>query len=709
MPTRPLTTRRLLAALLFAGAAPAVRAAAATEPVTVAFTGGAVVVDRSPFALRVDDARGRTALASVRGVSAHGDSLYAPLALTLGDEPGVRYPALPGQPDPNPTDPPPAARYAAREVVAVTGGDKAARITLATDSPAGHTIVLEVSAGVRGSVRVVASAEPPDGVVAVAAAFRSGPDEAFHGFGGRRESTDLRGHTFLNWVLDYRYPDVNTAYYYVLPVLVSSAGYGLLLEQHENARWRLASDAPDAWQVAAAASSLHLVVVPGAPAQAQRVLSGLAGRHRVPPAWSIGPTLSRTIKVPGHTPETYQRAIEDDVHHIAHEGLPISAYAFEGWEPLPEAFVRRTIARLRRLGVHALLYIRSFVSDDFAGTEASGRFDEAIANGWVARTADGSPYLFPSPFFTSGAVIDFTNDAARAWWMGRVAHMLALGADGFMSDFGEQVLPDMVFADGSTGVTMHNRFPVLQSEATRAAFDRFVRRHPGRHPFFFSRAGYTGSAASDDAAFPGDETSDWSRTTGLPSIVPDMLNRAIAGAWGFTTDIPGYLDVTLRSPTKELYLRWSEAAALTPFFRVHNSPLTGVRMPWSYDEETKATWARMARLHLAARPLILALWRNAVRTGVPVVRPLWYADAQAEHDPHNDDEWLLGPDVLVAPVLAEGAVEREVRLPQGCWRLHGRGPTLRGGRTLTVPAPLTDLVWFVRCGRRPGRLARAPG
>src|SRR5204862_277196 len=141
---------------------------------------------------------------------------------------------------------------------------------------------------------------------------------------------------------------------------------------------------------------------------------------------------------------------------------------------------------------------------------------------------------------------------------------------------------------------------------------------------FFTRAGYSGTpgaAASESANFPGDETTDWSRSAGLASQTPDMLNRAIGGAYGFTTDIGGYFDVGPYQPTtKELFIRWAEWAALSPLFRLHGSLNAGVHTPWSYDHQTLQVYKRLSRLHLRARPLILRLWQRAHRTGIPITR-----------------------------------------------------------------------------------------
>jgi len=442
---------------------------------------------------------------------------------------------------------------------------------------------------------------------------------------------------------------------------------------------------------------MRLVVSPRDAAGAIGALTAITGRHRRPPAWSTGPTISRAVQPTKSTTE-YQQAIADDLDHLQKDGLPVTAYCFEGWALLPASFVESAIASLAAGGLHACLYIRSFVAQDLAGTQPPGDYDEAVAKGYVAMTDKGEPYLAPGPFPGSPlAVIDFTSPEARAWWKGKVRAMLDLGADGFMDDFGEQVLPDMVFADGTTGRETHNRYPTLQHQATREAIDEYVQDHPGREIYFFGRAGYTGSAAHENATFPGDELNDFSKGAGLPSIIPDMLNRAVGGAYGFTTDIAGYGDFKYASATKELYVRWSEAAALTPFFRVHNGPLVGPKMPWSYDAETEEAWKAMADLHQSVQPDLMKAWDEALATGMPVVRPLWLADAASATTPHNDDEWLLGPDLLAAPVVEEGATEREVWIPSGCWQAKGEGEMVTGPRGITVAAPLGELPWYRRC------------
>jgi alpha-D-xyloside xylohydrolase len=302
-------------------------------------------------------------------------------------------------------------------------------------------------------------------------------------------------------------------------------------------------------------------------------------------------------------------------------------------------------------------------------------------------------------------MIDFTNPAAVRWWQERIREALELGAEGFMQDFGEQVQTDMVFANGETGRSMHNRYPILFHRATREFVETYMRAHPGREIAFYTRAGYSGTpgaAAYESANFPGDETTDWSRSSGLASLTTDMLNRAVGGAFGYMTDIGGYFDIGPYEPTtKELFIRWAEWAALSPHFRLHGSVGAGTHMPWYFDDETVRIYRELSVLHRNAGSLIRRLWAEGVRTGIPPTRPLWLqfpGDAEAAR---QDQEWMLGPDVLVAPVVTQRATGRDVYFPRGCWEHPESGLRVSGPRRQRVAAGLDELPYFFRCGTRP--------
>lgn len=700
-------------------------------------TGGAIV-HRSPLQIEFIDSHRRVILSERRAVShslrlrpppdplapTYGpplqSTLFAPLEFTVGSETdiaqskgtwagnllssvraGTVYSAL-------------LVRSAHR----IPGG---ARLIVSTTDPSGRILVVTVTADVTGTIHVSASPSPGRGVAGIGDSFASGRDEQFHGLGGRHLGLSQRGASFYNWSEEENinaaafkvpgsaggtllYPNGPQAAYYPQASFISSRPYGFLLDRPELVRFRLDSDRPDAWQADVAAKTLDYLVAPGSAPQAIAALTATTGRQPVPPAWALAPSLDRETQL-GEKPPAYLAQVHQDLIDIPRYHLPIRAYRIEGWGALPTATVRGLIGAFRHRGIHPLVYFRPFVAQDAAGTEASGAFAYAVSHRLVARTRSGAPYMFGDSFGGNAVLIDFTNPAAVRWWRSRITAVLGLGADGFMQDFGEEVLPGMRFHDGETGLQMHNRYPTLYARATRQVLDRYQREHPRRSFFFYTRAGYTGrpgSAAYENGNFAGDETTDWTRSSGLQSVIPDMLNRAIGGAYGYTTDIGGYFDLFAPKPTtKELLLRWAELAVFTPFYRLHGSLLNGTHTPWRYDAETVRIYNRLSLLHERAAPLIYRLWRQAERTGVPPTRPLWLVNPHDPRAARQNQEWLLGSNLLVAPVVTQGAGARTVYFPAGCWRSPVSGETFRGTLSATVTAPLAALPYFERCGTRP--------
>ena len=418
--------------------------------------------------------------------------------------------------------------------------------------------------------------------------------------------------------------------------------------------------------------------------------------------------MDRLVKNFGETEADYESNLRADMRNLRRYRIPIRAYRIEGWgfpggnhglaihtftNPALQAEVIRT---LRRRHIHPLAYLRPWVEPDSA----------PVQKGWVATHEDGSSYLTTGTTGQQIALIDFTNPAAVRYWKHQVRQIFDLGFDGFMQDFGEEVLSGMHFHDGQTGVTMHNRYLTLYHKATREEIERYQRLHPRRTLWFFTRAGYSGrpgATAYEGGNFPGDETTDWTRSSGLASSTPDMLNRAIGGAYGFGTDIGGYFDLTTPPTTKELFIRWAEWAAFSPIYRLHGAGPSGTHAPWTFDSQTVRIYRRLSKLHMRAAPLIMRLWRRAEATGVPPTRPLWLADPSDRRARQADQEWMLGPDLLVAPVVSEGATSRRVYFPSGCWKAGGASKRYGGRSSAEVAAPLSKLPYFERCGAHPFR------
>jgi sulfoquinovosidase len=134
---------------------------------------------------------------------------------------------------------------------------------------------------------------------------------------------------------------------------------------------------------------------------------------------------------------------------------------------------------------------------------------------------------------------------------------------------------------------------------------------------------------------------------------------------------------------------------------LHGGPVLGQKFPWSFDGKAARIYRNTLRLHRAAEPYIMKLWRKAKRTGMPIARPLWLAYPRMAGAHQIDQEYLLGPNVFVAPVVTEGVKTREVVFPPGCWRDPVTGARFKGSTTKTVQAPINRPVYFFKCGTTP--------
>ncbi len=722
--------------------------------IVVAGTGASAIITRSPFRLSIQRASGQAALAEVPntsplpalqppsvyptpigGAPEPGSPLYAPLSFLVGTAITTQWGGgslfFQGNEQAGLVT---GIQYSARDVLSAQPDGAGVSLTISTDDPTGRKLLVTVTPGPHGTIEVSATPTPGAGVAFMADSFASDPTEAFHGFGGRHNAVNQHGNDFYSWIEeenssgvpggqsienaaagepDYMFPNGPEAAYTAQALFYSSHPYGFLLNQPQFARWRMDSDRTDAWQVDVYGDTLDYIVAPGTATQAVKSITAISGRERVPPAWAIGPEIDRATNA--STPQTSAQAeaqISSDLAAIKHDRLTVDAYRPETWTLLSAAQQQLFVTQLRRQRIHLVRYFRAFVASPSGGLEPDGDYAYAIAHHLVAMNANGSPAIFSSAYQNGkAALLDFTNPATVQWWRGQIDQALNQGADGFMQDFGEQVDSDWRFYDGQTGTSMHNGYPIIYDRVTREIISQYMRRHPGRQIFFFTRAGYSGepgSAAYENAEFLGDNTTTWDAASGIASVVPDMLNRSVGGAFGPDTDIGGYLDLLSPPTTPELFDRWAELAALTPFYRVHNSGQTGTNMPWALGAQTLQIYEAMARLHISADPLILKLWKQADRTGIPIMRPLWLAYAGDPAAASEDEEWTLGPDVLVAPVVTQGAATENVVFPPGCWTSPTTHGVYHGPTTETVSAPLTTLPYYIACGSHPFAAPKSP-
>jgi len=643
-----------------------------TDADTIAVTLGelTVRVEREPLRVTVLDARERV----IWQAAGSDDGAVGPFELT--DRSGTR-----------------SSLTRVREFTRLDDG---VRLVVETDAPDGRTATLELR-GVGGrAVRIGIAPSDADAVTRVGGAVVAEPDERFLGFGERFDGVDQRGRVVRTWAEDRRDVRFGAATYAPIPWFISSRGYGMLVESDARSTFDVASAQADRllWQIERPSVSL-LVAAGAGPREILQDLVRLdgVGRPPLPPIWAFGVWKTAV----GGSAQVLR-----DAARIRSERLPVSGLlvydvtddrSLLGWGAVeyggrstgPYANPRDLTDRLHALGFKVLGYKNPDVPH---GSDVPAEL--------LVRDRAGNSYLHPHHRV---GWVDFTNQAAVEWWGGLWRRILGqsggeLGFDGAMLDLGELVPVDARYADGTDGIETHNRYLGLYA---RASFEA-ARAVRGDDAVLFARSASLGARPFQSLQWPGDQTISWDQE-GIRGVLPAALSLGLSGFPYWHPEVGGYAGVGLpRRSERELWLRWLQLGALSPLLRDNYGDHQGEPVEVWSDKETIEAFRRYAGLHTSLVPYLYTQARIASETGLPIVRHLAFA---APDDPRAwgvEDTYTLGDDLLVAPVLEEGARLRTVFLPAGAWVDWWTGRAWEGGQIVTVEAPLDRIPLFVRSG-----------
>lgn len=530
-------------------------------------------------------------------------------------------------------------------------------------------------------------------------------DEAEHvtALGEKTGRLDRRGRRLTMWNSDVwavaggSFPPDTDPLYQSIPFFVSVRGAvasGTYVDNTFRTTFDVGRTAPNELRVAVAGGELGYWFFAG-PSVRDVIerYTRVTGRPPLPPRWALGYHQSRW----SYAPERELRDVARELRSrdIPCDGLWLDIDHMEGfrsftWDRAAFPDPARTLADLARDGFHSVAIIDPGLKRD----DAWALYREGVAGGHFATRPDGSVFhgrVWPG----DAAFPDFTRPATRAWWEGLMGSSAREGLAGAWIDMNEPTafdapgVPEDVRADGEGMATdhreAHNVYGLLMAKATR---EGLLRAAPDRRPFVLTRAGFAG-VQRHAAVWTGDTMSTWEHL----ALVPAMLSGMGLSGVGFVgSDAGGYSG----SPSPELFLRWVQVAALSPFFRNHVQTMTPRQEPWSFGPEVERAVRDVVRLRYSLLPYLYAVFREASETGAPVLRPLVY---EFQDDPAafaHDDTFLLGPHLLVAPVLLRDNATRVVHLPAGTWTNLFAPRTIVGPRDLEVDAPRDAIPVFVR-------------
>jgi hypothetical protein len=488
--------------------------------------------------------------------------------------------------------------------------------------------------------------------------------EALWGFGERFDSLNMRGRTMETWIVD-AWGGGNRSYI-CAPFFISSAGYGLFVNCTGKVKFDCGATKRDELRIEVPETGLDVFVFHGTPREILAAYTKLVGRPEMVPDWVFEPWISRN---------SYLSEYEVDrvIDKMETHGLKASAVVLEGWaeglqnfrfEPRRYPNTEQWIGKLHGRGYHVVCWETPSLWD------SASTYLDAKTNGFLVLKPDGSELRID--WLENAVKIDFRKQAAREWWQRLHNPLIDMGVDGFKTDGGER-MPDEWF---------HNLHPFYYQRAVLDAF-----RLKAKVGMTFARSG-TAPCAGNTTFWGGDQSSSWND---FPRVVRAGLSAALSGFpyWGH--DIGGYSG----TPTKDLYIRWLELGALSPIMQLHG---TTPREPWYYDDETVRIAKYYFDLRWRLRDYLLVAAKSAREEGVPMWRPLLYEFPDDPATYNIDDEFFLGGDLLVAPVLTEFG-ERTVYLPRGEWGNVWTKEKITGPKTITMRPGVEEIPVFARANQ----------
>ena len=424
-------------------------------------------------------------------------------------------------------------------------------------------------------------------------------------------------------------------------------------------------------------------------AEVTRKLQKLVGVTPMPPVWSLGFHQSRW----GYGGEKDLLALDKK---FAKEGVPCAGLWLDldymrgyrifdvdkGMFPRGAAPVAKALAKNGRRVV-------PIIDPGVKREEGYSVYDDGLKSGVFCQGVTGKPYV---GLVWPGETVfpDFMKESARTWWTRYAREFRASGFGAAWVDMNDPstgpVDPNgMLFRDGQDAHALHrNQYSLGMQMATVAGFREAC---PNERPFLLSRSGFIGSSRYS-AIWAGDNVSNEHY---LQMTVPIGVGLSLSGMAFHGNDLGGFGGAA--SP--KLMLRWLQACVLYPFYRNHSTANSPMEEPWRYPKSVREEIYHAIRLRHRFVPHLANLFARHEETGEPLMRPMLYEFDDAQWD-ECIDQFMIGEDLLHAPVLEEKGLSRTVRLPEGAWFDLRSGEWTEG--TFETEVGLHESPLYVRAG-----------
>lgn len=493
--------------------------------------------------------------------------------------------------------------------------------------------------------RAKALVTDPEGQLHVSEQLNLGVGEKIYGLGERFTNFVKNGQSVEIWNRD---GGTGTEQAYKnIPFYLSNKNYGLFVDTPGKVSFEIGSEKVSRVQFSVPDQEMTYSIIGGENLKSiLNTYTDLTGKPPLVPEWSYGLWLSTSF-----TTDYDETTVMDFVDGMAERDIPLSVFHFDcrwmkelewcnfEWDETKFPNPERMLAKLHERGLKICAWINSYIG------QKSPLFDEGAANGYFIKNTDGSVWQWDK-WQAGMAVVDFTNPEATKWYQSRLKHLMDQGVDCFKTDFGERIpTAGVQYYDGSDPELMHNYYTQLYN---KAVYDIIAEVKGADEAVLFAR-----SATVGGQKFPVHWGGDCS--SNYPSMAESLragLSFGMSGFGYWSHDIAGFED----KPTPDLYKRWTQFGLLSSHSRYHGS--NEYKVPWLYGDEAVEVTREFTKLKLQLKPYLLKMAEETHTAGVPMMRSMvldFPNDASCED---IDTQYMLGDDILVAPVFSEDGTAR---------------------------------------------------
>lgn len=538
--------------------------------------------------------------------------------------------------------------------------------------------------------------------------------EGVYGMGEKYDSLNQKGHCVVNQVEEkFCFQGAHT--YCPAPFFFTDTGFSLYASTDEVTAFGFTGS-----QIRVSVPErTEIYIGTGTPKELIQQYMSIHGPAKLPPKWIFGPWISAN-----HW--NTQKQVEQQLKVLENWGYPATVLVVEAWSDEATFYIfngaryeakaygealkyedfdfsdseywqnpKAMVDKLHKNSIHLVLWQIPVYKKQEPGEALCEQNNldksDAMARDLCVKNTDGTPYVIPEGHWFSGSMVpDFTNPKTRESWFGKRQYLIDIGIDGFKTDGGEFIYSDnVVFSDGSKGKEGKNRY----AQSYTKAYTEFL----GNDHVLFSRAGYAGQHTTP-CHWGGDQQST---NEELKSVLTAGLSAALTGIpfWGF--DIAGFAGPL---PTLDLYRRSTKLACFCPIMQWHSEPDGGQfkeLMPGGEGNNERSPWNMAAaygspdfidemrfwhRLRMNLIPYLYSQALFSVESAAPMMRPLVYNWPKDPMAVKNEDIFMLGEALLVAPLLSEEQSGRNLYLPEGQWYEFFSGKKVHGGQEIFYDA-----------------------